>query len=141
MKGKNSFHLVLLISVIIIALLCDSCKVTKTYNQPAGMTDDKLYRGISTTDTVNMAFLPWRELFRDTLLQKIIEEGIYNNSDLKIAIARIKSSAAEFKQTKQAFLPSLNVALTPVFQNVSPSVFGYPQTYQLTANASWMIDL
>jgi NodT family efflux transporter outer membrane factor (OMF) lipoprotein len=141
MKGKNSFHLVLLISVIIIALLCDSCKVTKTYNQPAGMTDDKLYRGVSTTDTVNMAFLPWRELFRDTLLQKIIEEGIYNNSDLKIAIARIKSSAAEFKQTKQAFLPSLNVALTPVFQNVSPSVFGYPQTYQLTANASWMIDL
>jgi outer membrane protein, multidrug efflux system len=77
MKAKNTFHILRIISAFVVsALICHSCKVTKPYNQPAGMTDDRLYRGVLSTDTVNMAFLPWRELFKDPLLQKMIEEGI-----------------------------------------------------------------
>ena len=142
MKTNNTFHLVRILTVLVVFVIVSySCKVAKPYQQPAHMTDDKLYREVYSTDTVNMAFLPWRELFKDPLLQKMIEDGINNNADLKIAMARIKSAAAQFKQSKQAFLPSVDLALTPVFQEVSPAVFGFPQTYQLTANASWMVDI
>ena len=142
MKAKNTIHILRIVSIIIFSVVfCYSCKVTKPYQQPTNMTDDRLYRNVSSTDTVNMAFLPWRELFKDPLLQKMIEEGINNNSDLKIAMARMKSAAASFKQSKQAFLPSVNASLTPVFQNGSASALGFPETYQLTANASWMIDI
>jgi NodT family efflux transporter outer membrane factor (OMF) lipoprotein len=142
MKEKNTLHTTLFLPAIIFcALLCYSCRVTKTYHQPAGIADDKLYRGVSTTDTTSIAFLPWKELFKDTLLQKLIEEGAGNNTDLKVAMARMRSAAASFKQSKLAFLPALNAEATSTFQSVSPSQFGYPQTYQLSLNASWMADI
>jgi NodT family efflux transporter outer membrane factor (OMF) lipoprotein len=142
MKEKKPSYIFRLISILVIcALIGDSCKVTKPYQEPARMTNDSLYRGISTKDTTNIATMSWRELFKDTLLQKLIDYGISQNTDLQIAMARMKTAAANFKQSKQVFYPSLSADAYASLQSVPPSQFGYPQTYQFTINASWMADI
>ncbi|MGC4038792.1 MAG: efflux transporter outer membrane subunit [Chitinophagaceae bacterium] len=138
---KTIFTIRLISAVVISVTLYSSCKITKPYQQPSGVADNKLYRDITSTDTTSIASLPWKQLFTDSLLQKLIEEAITNNTDLKIATARIKSAAASFKQSKLAFFPAVSAGASSTFQSVSPSQFGYPQTYQLNANASWMVDI
>ena len=60
---------------------------------------------------------------------------------MKIALARIKTAAANFKQSKQAFLPSINANANATYQNFPTSQVGFPESYQLSASASWMADL
>lgn len=118
-----------------------SCKVTKIYQSPAGVANNNLYRGVSTTDSTSIASIPWNNLFTDTVLVSLIQEGISNNLDLKVAIARIQSASANFKQSKQAFFPAVNGNLSTSFIDGLSSTFGGAQNYQLAVSASWMADI
>jgi outer membrane protein, multidrug efflux system len=126
---------------ITVVLFFASCKITQQYKQPSNMADNKLYRDISTSDTNSIAALSWKEMFTDTLLQTLIQQGIENNLDLKIALARIKTASANFKQSKQAFLPNVNANANSSYQNVGAAQFGFPESYQLSVGASWMADI
>ena len=128
-------------AIVIVMLVFASCKITQPYQQPKTIAENKLYRDINTTDTNNIATISWKEMFSDTLLQGLIAEGIANNLDLKIAMARIKTAAANFKQSKQAFLPNVSADANPFFQNGNSSNGSISQSYQLYAGASWMADI
>ncbi|MBS1666195.1 MAG: efflux transporter outer membrane subunit [Bacteroidetes bacterium] len=132
-------NLVICISMAIWVLA--SCKIIQPYKQPVNITNDKLYRDISTTDTSSIASISWKDMFSDKILQSLIQEGIDNNPDLQVAIARIRSASANFKQSKLSFLPSLNAGAAASFQDVASTQFGFPEAYQLSMNASWMADL
>jgi outer membrane protein, multidrug efflux system len=128
------------IGILLISIF-SACKVTKTYNQPNGAAADNLYRGASINDTNNIAGLSWKELLTDTLLQAIIHQGIENNLDLKIAIARIKSASANFKQSKLVFFPSADANASGTYQRVPPTQYGFPESYLLDIASSWEADL
>lgn len=125
---------------MLICLLA-SCHIAKPYAQPKGIADDHLYRGVNSTDSTGIGNLSWKLMFTDTLLQKLIEDGIQNNLDLRIAMARIKAAAASLRQSRQAYFPSINGSATASFQEVASGQFGFPQSYQLAVNASWMADI
>jgi multidrug efflux system outer membrane protein len=122
-------------------LLLASCKVTQPYQQPAGVAANTLFRDDATTDTNTIANLNWKELFTDTKLQALIQQGIDNNLNLKVAVARIKAAAANFKQSGQALLPSLSASASASYQKVASAQFGFPQAYQLTLSSAWEADL
>jgi outer membrane protein, multidrug efflux system len=124
-----------------LTILIASCRIAKPYKQPSNVVNYKLYRNISTTDTTNIATISYKEMFSDTTLQKLIEEGIANNLDMKVAIARIKTSAANFKQSKLALLPTIDANAMASYQRVPSTQFGFPEAYQLYANASWEADI
>jgi outer membrane protein, multidrug efflux system len=128
---------------IIIAMiaLCNSCKVTHPYTQPLDATNNKLYRGQSNTDTTNIANISWKQMFSDTLLQSLVQEGINNNLDLKVAVARIKSAAANFKQSKLVFFPAVDANATATYQRVPSTQFGFPEAYLLDITTSWEADI
>jgi len=125
---------------LIAVLFFVSCKVSESYYHPAGITDVSLYRDAHSTDSVSMAAVPWKEMFSDTLLQKLIQEGIDNNLDLKIAMSRIKEAQANYQQGKAALYPALtlnaNFPLSYSGNLVSPSAL-----FQLYGSASWEVDL
>jgi len=126
--------------LLIAVLFFVSCKVSESYYHPAGITDVSLYRDAHSTDSVSMAAVPWKEMFSDTLLQKLIQEGIDNNLDLKIAMSRIKEAQANYQQGKAALYPALtlnaNFPLSYSGNLVSPSAL-----FQLYGSASWEVDL
>jgi multidrug efflux system outer membrane protein len=121
-------------------VLC-SCNLRQAFVRPAVKTDS-LYRGVINPDTASIASISWMEMFKDRNLQALIREGINNNCDLKIAVARMKQAEANLLQSKAAFLPALSVEpqytrqKTAAAQGVLPSNF-----FELSGNASWEIDL
>jgi len=109
--------------------------VTETYKRSV-ITDDKLYRDVNTTDTTTIADIPWKQIFSDTILQSLIQEGIDNNLDLKIALARIKQEQANLRQSIAAFYPTLDGHATATDQNLANSR-SKSEFYQLYGDASW----
>lgn len=136
-----------------VTILFVACKVTQPYRTPATLANPGLYRdtldktsappagasGTVGTDTTSIATLPWKALFVDTLLQKLIQEGIDSNLDLKIAVARIKEAQANFRQSKQAFLPSLGANASATLQKSPPA--SSSQSYEAYLNSGWEVDL
>src|SRR4051794_13248110 len=102
---KRYFNSLLL--CVFLALIFLSCKVTSVYQSPSINTSG-LYRDTITSDPTNLASLPWSEVFTDTILQRLIREGIAQNLDLKIAYTRIQQSQAYYTQSRAAFYPTLD---------------------------------
>jgi multidrug efflux system outer membrane protein len=125
----------------VIVTVVASCKVVRPYSQPADATNNKLYRDSTTTDTTGIATISWRQMFSDTLLQSLIREGISNNPDLKVAVARIKSAAANARQSRLALLPYVDANASAAFQRVPSTQFGFPEAYQIYINSSWEADI
>ncbi|SFW53031.1 efflux transporter outer membrane subunit [Chitinophaga sancti] len=134
-----------LLVILAAATFVASCKVTKPYRQAETAADSKLYRDSTSTDTTTMADLPWTQLFTDPHLQALIREGIANNLDLKVASARMNAAAANLRQSKQAFLPTVDATASVTQQKVAASQGGSfitaNRTYQLYASASWELDV
>src|SRR3954471_14875703 len=135
-------HIIYIIFVLMV--LATSCAITKPYQAPVVETQG-LYRDVISRDTTSIANLHWTEIFSDTLLQNLIQEGIHNNLDLKIAYSRIIQAQAYFEQSKLAFLPSVNADASTVNGKQSSSKNATSSTniqlYQLSVNASWEVDL
>ncbi len=85
------------------------------------------------------AFPSWKEVFVDSNLRVLIEQGLAHNTDLNVARLRIDQAEASFKAARLANLPSL--AFSP---QAGISSFGGSQavkTYSLPLQASWQVDL
>lgn len=130
-----------MLATLIVMVALTACKVTQNYQRPAGVADNKLYRDVSTTDTATIADIPWRQMFSDTLLQHLIEEGMANNYDLQIAVARIKQAQANLKQSRAAFFPVVQGHAGATVQKVANTSFGNSEVYQLYGSASWEADI
>ena len=128
--------------LFILPVLAASCSITKTYQTPVVRTQG-LYRDSSSSDSTNMANLHWTEVFKDSLLQNLIREGISSNLDLKIAYSRVQQARAYFEQSRQAFLPNLNAAASGLAGNPSNLKTATFNTtlYQLALNTNWEADL
>src|SRR5471030_1032891 len=106
MTPKNLIKTVAIVATSMF-VLC-SCNLRQAFVRPAVKTDS-LYRGVINPDTASIASISWMEMFKDRNLQALIREGINNNCDLKIAVARMKQAEANLLQSKAAFLPALSV--------------------------------
>ncbi|MBP1616249.1 MAG: hypothetical protein H6Q14_76 [Bacteroidetes bacterium] len=146
----NSTRRILYIGLceILTLTLIPSCMVVrKEYHRPqfAENTLDSLYRKQNQgSDTTSIAALPWRMLFKDAQLQLLIEKGMENNNDLKVAEARIKSAKAAFSQSKKALLPSLTYILSASREKISDSENGsstITNSFSALGEASWEADI
>lgn len=121
-----------------------SCNTSKHFKRDTVNTDN-LYGTSATTDTVNIANKPWRELFTEPYLQKFIQEGLDKNPDLLVAVQKVYEAEAYFKQSRAALLPGINGIANGTYVRNPESI--YPDgprevnTYQLGLEASWEIDL
>lgn len=104
-----------------------------------------LYGNSATADPTSIADKPWRELFSETYLQQLIQEGLKNNPDLEIAVQKVVEAEGWFSQSRAAFLPNISVGVNGT-KTLNPGTI-YPismlemGSYQLGAEASWEIDL
>ena len=123
-------------------MMAGSCGLYKNYTpaETDRAENERLLGGLPvTTDSVNLAVLPWQSLYEDELLQELIRRGLTGNTDLNIAKLRIDQAEASLKAARLAFFPSL--ALTP---QGAVSRFGQGDaayTYTLPVAANWQIDL
>ena len=145
----------------ITTFLIVSC-VTQKYQTPGMAVQGYLFRdstsrdttsgAIASGDTATIASLPYTSLFADTVLQGLIEEGLRENPDLKVAIQRMNESRENFQQSRAALLPDLsaNANVNPSRQSAAaqdiPSAYigAYPLTttlYQISLTSTWEADI
>ncbi len=132
------------IPVLVLALLFGSCSTPRHY-QRGMVSTEKLYGDTLITDTTNLANKPWKKLFVESYLQKYIDEGLNNNPDLQTAILKVTEAEAYFSQSKAALLPGISVNgkknYTRNPETLYPSGPREVNYYQLSADASWEIDI
>ncbi len=138
----NSLKYIILIAGI--AAIIASCSTPRHY-QRGMVSTDKLFGDTVITDTTTLGNLQWRGLFTESRLQKLIQEGLDNNPDLQLAIQKVAEAEAYLSQSRAALLPSLSANGKSVYTRNPESI--YPNgprevnTYQLSADASWEIDV
>ncbi|WP_341902301.1 efflux transporter outer membrane subunit [Fluviicola taffensis] len=131
-----------------LILVVSSC-VTTRYERPDEVKSAELYRDNTSTDTTSMADLEWKKLFSDPILQDLIEKGLAQNLNLKQAVERINSSQAYLKQTKMAFLPSLQLDVNSTDAKQSGRAVNAPigfiklttHTNRIQLGTSWEADI
>lgn len=129
------------------AIALSSCGTYKTYTRPNDVKTDSLFgtgnaaplpTGEGQEEGPSLASLPWRELFTDSKLQSLIETGLANNSDLRLASLRVAEAEASLKAAKLAYLPAASI--TPQGQLTNFDGNG-SQTYNLALSADWELDI
>ena len=137
-------------------LLLSGCGLYNKYERP---TDKKLETTglirdvqsdtdtlfVAPQDTASFGNLPWRDVFTDPQLQKLIEQGLEKNANLQNAALTVKMYESMLKAAKLAFLPAVQVGSssspmgTISTLHTSPSVTS--KGYSFPVGASWDIDL
>ena len=84
--------------------------------------------------------------FGDAQLERILQEALEHNFDLKVAAGRLEASLANSRVGRSGALPSLNLNGSGSKSLRNPSATGTQQTrtaetYQLNARFGWEIDL
>ena len=143
MSPKYLIRLAVIVAAAII--IFSSCNLRQKYVRPQVKTDS-LYRGANNKDTTGIANISWKQMFTDQKLQDLLQEGITNSYDLKIAVTRIKQAEANLRQSKAAYLPTISVEPQYTKERTSYAEGGsfgiFPNNlYELSASASWEIDL
>jgi len=144
MTNKYTKGIILLGLIALIGL--PSCQVTNKYKAPE-YNSENLYGEMTSSDTVTIANVPWKEYFNDPCLVALIDEGIEKNFDLQIAYTRIQQAEANLSMAKAAYFPdvalvgNVNHSRSSNGQN-GKDILGYHSTnYSLGVSASWEMDI
>lgn len=146
-KGTFSVYTVL----IATALIFFSCRAGKEYQRPE-LDLPKQFQTTSFADTSSIADIEWKKFFTDTLLQRLIQQGLTYNHDLLIAIKRIDIAKQQVKQAKLLQLPTVNLQVTGQVNRPSDNSLNglslnsfvgksYVEDYQAGINLSWEADI
>lgn len=137
---------VFLVFGLIGILTLSSCRTSRIYKTPEVETEG-LFRDETPVDTITIAAMSWREYFTDPMLQELIEEGLSNNHDLRIAYTRIQQAEANLRMAKAAYFPNVSlagqVAKTFISNGANgKDVLGYASSeYSLGIASSWELDI
>ncbi len=134
------------------ALLLASCGLYNKYERPevnaTGLIRDAVVDtdtlAVAPQDTASFGNLPWRSVFTDPQLQKLIEQGLERNANLQNAALTVKMYETMLTAAKLAFLPAITLGGsspmgTIATLNSDPSVT--TRSYSIPISASWTIDL
>ena len=108
---KNKLKIVVVI--LILALLPVGCLVGPKYKKPEDPNATGYRNGTANADTLaSVVNVKWFDLFNDEVLKGLINQGLANNYDMKIAMARIERTRAELGYTKADLLPAVGYGAT-----------------------------
>lgn len=129
-----------IVTALAVALFVGSCSTYRTYSRPDDVCADDLFgKDVILSDTADAASVSWREFFRDPRLRALIDTGLANNSDLKIASLRVDQAEAALMSAKLAYLPG--VSFNPQGGISSYGGESAAKTYSLGLSADWEIEL
>lgn len=128
-------------------LFLTGCMVGPDYQRPClDIPESYFYEENDAEDTVNIR---WWELFDDPVLENLIQVGLENNKDIKIAAANIDAAMGILLQTRAPLFPQIGYAAdasrirqskTTAFP-LPPNVPNPYNNFQAFGTLSWQIDL
>lgn len=123
--------------VAMLCLLFSSCGIYKVYQRPS-VPIDSTFRD-TRADTLSLASVSWRELFTDPYLGELIELGLEQNTDLRIAHLRVNEAEATLRTARLSYLPSLSFGTQGTINHFDNNKAA--QGYQFNLSAAWELDI
>ena len=135
------------------SLLLSGCDFAPHYIRPAMPvaptlpTVGKGTGGAEQVDTHAAADIAWRDFFTDPRLRSLIELGLANNRDLRVAVGRVEQARAQYHVQRADLLPTITVGADASFQKAPlpqgpANLAGRADIYSANVGtASWEIDL
>lgn len=130
------------ISYILLPLLFCSCGIYNRYSRPDNLQADHIYGEavVEDPDSLSLATLSWREMFRDTCLQQLIDTALLRNVGYRQMIYTVEQAQAAYKASKLAYVPGFSLAPTVGYDyNISASAGKF--AYSVPVAMDWQIDI
>lgn len=95
-----------------LSLLLAGCSMEPRYEKPALPVPPALPRGDAylAQSEATLPSLSWRDVFRDARLQRLIDQALNNNRDLRIAAANIAAARARYRIQRAQRLPEVGAS-------------------------------
>ena len=128
-----------IIYILLILLTLSACKIGKQYTRPE-LDMPSAYD--ADADTSSIRNLPWQSLYKDTVLQNLIEVALENNKDMKIAAAKIKEMAYNKRISFADYFPQIgaNVAADREMTNYSGEKKVFNPEVDAKLTFAWELD-
>ncbi|MFT3976055.1 MAG: efflux transporter outer membrane subunit [Sphingomonas bacterium] len=130
------------------ATALSACNMAPKYIRPAGEVPAELPRGwpypAAATDAPDISGVGWHDFFTDARLRQVIEAGLANNRDLRVAAANVLQARAQYRVQRADLLPSTNASAGATFTNNTTGAGAGPDAEIYSANlglASFELDL
>lgn len=129
-------HYKIFVILLIAALLPIGCKVGPKYTRPELENSPQKFINQAEQADINASVvnLKWFDLFDDPVLKDLIEQGLKNNYDLRIAVTRIEQSKAVLGITNADLFPSIGYSGTVRSNN------DFGNQANLVGTLSWELD-
>ena len=137
------------IAVALTGLAPAGCMVGPNYRSPAPEAPAQA----PFLSAQSPAFTPdhppgrWWSLFADPVLDRLVEEALSNNTDLRIAVANLGRARAVLRETRSGLFPSATANASATYQRQSGDQLGFQGvategwSYDAGIDASYQIDL
>lgn len=152
-NNMKRFSVKIIAGILFGLLVLNACGVvTKKYERPdfsEGLVDS-LYRDTTVTDTLSIGDISWEEFFKDPKLLVLIDEALANNYDFQNAVLSIQAAENSLKQSKLAFLPSLDFSPSVTYNNTSQNSLNLPPSVNINlkttnvsigVSSSWELEI
>ena len=123
---------IILYTIIIVML--SGCSLYQKFPKSTEVDKNLFGEEYVTADTTSIASLSWRELFKDSHLQQLIDTALQRNIDLRTAHLRIVQAETVLKNARLSYLPSVGLTSDGTVSNSGTS-------YTLGGSASWEVDI
>ena len=120
-----------------------SCTLGPDYQRPENFSDEQIKKSLNLDPQNTFFSHDWYKDFNDDQLNRLVEKGLENNKNIKIAIAQLKQSRNALKINSVKYLPQLDAGGKYEFSKVGKNA-GTPIEYnyfQSEFDASWEFDI
>jgi len=127
-----------------LILIVAGCAVGPKYSRPETKKPEAYTQTTAHTDSITN--MKWWDVYKDAVLDSLIQKAIDQNLDLKIAIARMEQSKAILGYNKANLLPFFDYSARARANDFRPIAtdagVAFPtNSLSLLGNVSWEIDL
>jgi multidrug efflux system outer membrane protein len=139
-------------TIFVAALIINACRVSKDVATPKSATP-AAFRSTATTDSgASIATIQWKDFFKDSSLQKLIDSAIIKNYDMQLALKNIEQAHLIYKQSKLGNIPQVYAQVTANSNRYSDNSLSalapYPgitdphiEDYNASIGISWEADI
>ena len=110
-----------LVAVLALSTALSACNLAPKYARPTGAIPAAFPQGgpypAAATDAPDVTKVGWRDFFTDPRLQTVIEAGLTNNRDLRIAAGNVLQARAQFRVQRGDLAPTTTATGAATYTN------------------------
>jgi len=110
-----------ILALLLAGSALSACNLAPNYVRPSGAVPAALPEGgvypRAATDAPDVTAIGWRDFFTDDRLRQVIQLGLDNNRDLRVAAANVLQARAQYRVQRADILPSISANGSATYTN------------------------